>query len=86
MEVPRLGIELELQLLAYTAAIAVRGQRYKCDLHCSLQQCWILNPLGEARDQTCILIDTSWVLNSLSYSGNSEIYLLHLRDIMFTYT
>ena len=27
-----------------------------CDLHCSLQQCWILNPLSEARVQT-----SSWI-------------------------
>ena len=26
-----------------------------CNLHCSSQQCQILNPLGEARDRTCIL-------------------------------
>ena len=29
-----------------------------CDLHCSLQQHQILNPLSQARDQTCILTET----------------------------
>ena len=28
------------------------------DLHCSLQQHWILNPLSKARDQTHILTET----------------------------
>ena len=32
-----------------------------CDLHCSLQQCWILDPLSGARGQTSILMDNSWV-------------------------
>ena len=29
-----------------------------CDLHCNLQQHWILNPMSKARDQTPILIET----------------------------
>ena len=36
-------------------------QSHICDLCCSLQQHWILNPLSEAGDRTCILMDTSWV-------------------------
>ena len=32
-----------------------------CNLHCSSQQRRILNPLNEARDQTRVLMDTSWV-------------------------
>ena len=35
-----------------------------CDLHCRLWQCGrILNPLSKAGDQTCVLMETSWVLN-----------------------
>ena len=61
MEVPRLGGESELQLLAYATATATQDLSYVCDLHHSSWQCWILNPLKEARDQICILIDTSQV-------------------------
>ena len=61
MEVPKLGVELELQLLAYTTAAATRDLSCICDLHHSSWQCWILNPLSKARDRTCILMDTSWV-------------------------
>ena len=62
MEVPRLGVESELQqLLAYTIAAATRDPSRTCDLHHSSWQCRILNPLSKAREQTCILMDTSWV-------------------------
>ena len=40
------------------------------------QQCWILHPLSEARDQTHILMDTSPVHNPLSHHWNSESQLL----------
>ena len=43
MEVPRLGVELELQLLAYTAATAVQDLSRICDLHHILMESsWIL--------------------------------------------
>ena len=72
MEVPRLGTELELQLPAYTTATAMQDLSRVCDLYHSSQQHQILNPLSKARDQICILMDTSWVCNLLSHSRNSK--------------
>ena len=71
LEVPRLGVESELQLPAYTTATATLEPRHICDLRGSLWQCQILNPLSEARDRALILMDTSQVLNPLTHSGNS---------------
>ena len=50
MEVPGPGVELELQLLGYATATATPDPSHIFNLHCSLQQYWILNPLSEARD------------------------------------
>ena len=58
MDVPRLGVELELQLQAYATATAMLDPSHICDLSLSLQQHWILNPLSKARYQNHILIDT----------------------------
>ena len=59
MEVPGLGIELELPMHTYATATAMPDPSHVCDLHHSLQQCWILNLLSEFRDQTCSLTDTN---------------------------
>ena len=61
MEVPRWGVELELQLLAYTLAIATWDPSCINNLYYSSRQHQILNPPSEARDWTHILVDTSWV-------------------------
>ena len=58
MEVPRLGVELELQLPTYATATAMPDPSQVCNLHHSPQQCQTLNPLSKARDQ----ILTSWFL------------------------
>ena len=50
MEVPRLGVKLELQLPAYTTATARPDPSHVCDLHHSSWLWWILNPWIEARD------------------------------------
>ena len=50
MEVPRLGVKPELQLLAYTTATTMLDLSHIFDLHHSSWPCWILNPLSEARD------------------------------------
>ena len=70
MEVPRLGVKLELQLPAYPTATATRDQSLIFDLHHSSWQCWILNPVSEARGQTSILMNTSQVRFLVSHSGN----------------
>ena len=74
MEVPRLGAELELQLQAYTTATAMPYLSCILDLGHSLQQHRILNPLSEAGNRTCLLMDTSQVLNLLSYNRNSHTF------------
>ena len=50
VEVPRLGVELELQLLAYTTIIVTPDPSHVFDLHHSSQQRQLLNPLSKARD------------------------------------
>ena len=64
MEVPRLGIELELLMLAYSTATAMPDLSRVFKLYHSSQQLWILNPQSEARDGTCILMDTSQVVTA----------------------
>ena len=59
MEVPNLGVKLELQLPVYTTATATQDPSHICDLHHSSWQCWIPDPLSKARDRTCILMDLS---------------------------
>ena len=71
MEVPRLGVELELQLLVYTTATATWDPSHVFNLYHSSRQCWILNPLSEAKDRTCILMDAGRVLNPMSHNRNS---------------
>ena len=69
IEVLRLGLESELQLQAYTIATAMPDLSHVCKLHHSSWKHWILNPLN--KDQTCILMDTSWVY-SLSHNRDSK--------------
>ena len=57
MEVPRLGIELDLKLLAYTTVTARQDLSYVC----SSQQCLIFNPLSEARERTLNLMVPSQI-------------------------
>ena len=54
-EVPRIGVNSELQL-AYVRATAMQDPSCDCNLHHSSWQCQILNSLSEARDQTCNLM------------------------------
>ena len=58
MEVPRLGVESELKLLAKATATTMWNPSRLRTLHHSSGQCWILSPLSEARDQTLL----PWIL------------------------
>ena len=72
MEVPRLRVRSELQLLAYTTARAMQDPSYICDLHHSSRPCWILNPLSGTGDGTCILMNPSQIHYHLCHDGNSK--------------
>ena len=45
-----------------------------CDLYHRSRQRQILNPLSEARDQTCILMDTSWISYHWATTGTTCIF------------
>ena len=79
MELPRLGVKSELQLQATATATATPDSSRVCNLHRSSQQCRILNPLSEARDRTCIPMDTSRVHNLLSHNGKSWLSTFKLQ-------
>ena len=59
MEIPSPGVELELQLKAYTIATATWDPSRVYNPHHSSQQRQIPNPLSGAGDQTHTLMDTS---------------------------
>ena len=80
MEGPRLGVEselLQLRLQAHAPAKAIPDPRHICNLHHSLQQPGILNPLSEARDPTYILTDTmlgsEWELPEFSCAPRLKV-------------
>ena len=58
MEVPGLGVKSELQLQAYTIDTTMLDPSCFCNIHHSLQQCQILNPLSKARIEPA----SSWIL------------------------
>ena len=74
MEVPRLGVESELQLPVYTTVTAKPDPSRIYYLHHSSQQCWILNPLSESRDQTRKLMVPSRIRFCCAMTGTPEIH------------
>ena len=76
MEVPRLGVKSEMQLPAYTTATAMPDPSCLCDLYHSSWQCRILNPLSEAKDWTCVLMDTNWLCYRWAMMGTPNFCFL----------
>ena len=79
LEVPRPGVESELQLPAYTTAIATPDWSRVFDLHHSSWQHRILNPLRIARDHTHILMDTSRICFHRATMGTPKIGHFSIR-------
>ena len=85
-----LGVEWELHLQAYSTATAMQDLSCVYDLHHSSRQCWILNPLSEARDWTCVLMDTSGLFplrhnrssRSLLFYSFLSPYAYNLQDTL----
>ena len=84
MEVLRLGVESELQLLTYTTATATQELSHICDLHHSSQQRQILNPLSKARDQNHILADPGWIRYHWATTGTPLAYFNNQLDSLGT--
>ena len=92
MEDPRLGVKSEAQLPAYATATATWDMSHICDLHYSLQQHQIPDPLSEARDWTLILTDSSQILCTTTGAPSNSIFYykgehnkLSMHLLMFIY-
>ena len=89
MEVPRLGVQSELQLPADTTATASPDPSHVCNLHHSSWQRWIVNPLSKAREWTHVLMDTSQGRYHWAMMGNPPYFnillLISLKEkILFS--
>ena len=85
MEATRLGVELELQLPAYTTATARPDLSCFCALHHSSWQRQILNPLSEARDWTCNLMVPSQICFCGAAMGTPDCALLKSTEHVVHY-
>ena len=78
MEVPKLGVQSELQLLAYTTATATSDMSRVCHPHHSSQQHQILSPLSKARNRTHNLIVPSQILFCCAKTRTSKSFFFPL--------
>ena len=86
MEVPRLGVESELQLPAYTTATATQDPSHACDLHHSSWQCRTLNPPSEATLMNPHPHGYQSDLFLLCHNGNSRaVYFKMVKNITNVY-
>ena len=86
MQVLRLGLKSELQLpaIATATATATPDPSRVCNLHHCSQQCRILNPLREARDQTHKLMVPSWMVSSVPQQDPPNQFCYSLKPATFS--
>ena len=77
MEVPRLGVKSELQLLAYASATATEDPSRVCNPHHSSQQCQILNTLSKARDRNHNLMVPSRIRFCCTTTGTPRFSIFY---------
>ena len=78
MEVPRLGVELELQLLAYSTGQFWTASATYTTAHSNAG--YLLNPLSKHKDWTSTFTDTSQVRNLLSHNRTSLVLFSKHRN------
>ena len=83
IEVPRLGVESELQLPTYATAAAMSDPSHFCDLHHTSRQHQILYPLSKARYWTCSLMVPGQIWFHCTTMETLSIWLLKCRLCMF---
>ena len=81
MEVPRLGVQSELELPAYERATATSDPSHVFDLHHSSWQHRILNPLSQARHWTGNVMVPGWIHFHCSMMGAPKF----LNILLFLY-
>ena len=82
MEVPRIGVESELQLPAYTTATSTPDPSRIFDVHHNSHQHQVINPLSNARDWSCI----PWMLvRVISAEPRQELLFCLFRATPTTY-
>ena len=81
MEVPRPGVESELQPPAYARATATQDPSRVRNPHHSPQQRRNLNPLSKGRDRTRNPMAPSRIRQPLRPDGNSGIVILKFESI-----
>ena len=75
MEVPRLGVQLELQLQAYATTTAMLDPSHIINLCHSLWQCQIPNPRVRPGMEPTSSRSLCWVLNPPCHSRNPKVFL-----------
>ena len=87
MEVPRLGVESDLQLPAYATAAAKQDPSHVCKPRLQptpqLTAMLILNPLSRARDRTHTLMDTSGIRFHCATMGTPFFKIFNEIQLMY---